>query len=98
MFIMTKLACDYVRPNFEKIASTGVFFHTADFTSAYICLIIGPGGLVWEANRYEIMGWESSDVFSFDLWPSFQGHSRVAIHQSAYNSLVIGRRVLGCEN
>ena len=32
-------------------------------------LIIGPRGLQYETNFLEVMGWESSDVFRFDLGP-----------------------------
>ena len=42
------------------------------------------------------MDWESSDV-RFDLMPRFQGHTRVAKLKIAYNTLIIGPRVLGCE-
>ena len=37
--------------------------------SAYIALIIGPRGLVCEANLQEIVGLESSDVVRFDIRP-----------------------------
>ena len=43
------------------------------------------------------MGCEFSDVVRFDLRPPFQGQSRIAKHKSAYNSLIIGPRGLGCE-
>ena len=43
------------------------------------------------------MGWESSDVFRFDLGAPFQSQTRIAKHKSAYNSLIIGPRGLGCE-
>ena len=36
------------------------------------------------------MGWESFDVFRFDLGPLLQGQRRIAILISAYNSLIIG--------
>ena len=65
--------------------------------SAYISLIIGPRGLVCEANLWEIMGWESSDVVRFDLGPLLQGQTRIAKPKSAYNSLIIGPRGLPCE-
>ena len=55
--------------------------------TAYISLIIGPKGLVCEANLYEIMGWESSDVVTFDLGPLLQGPMRRVMFKSAYNSL-----------
>ena len=68
--------------------------HTADFKSAYISLIIGPRGLQYETNLYEIMCCESSDV-RFDLGPLLQGQMRIAKLKSAYNSLIIGPRGLG---
>ena len=43
------------------------------------------------------MGWESSDVVRFDLGSLLQGQTRVAKHKSAYNSLIVGPRGLGCE-
>ena len=43
------------------------------------------------------MGWDSSDVMRFDLGPLLQGQTRIAKLKSAYNSLIIGSRVLGCE-
>ena len=61
--------------------------------SAYISLIIGPTGLICQANRLEIMGWESFDV-RFDLRPLHQGQTRIAKPKSAYNSLIIGPRGL----
>ena len=42
------------------------------------------------------MGWESSGVVGFDLGPLLQGQTRIAKHKSAYNSLIIGPRGLGC--
>ena len=41
------------------------------------------------------MGWESSDVDGFDLWPLLQGQMRIAKLKSAYNSIIIGPRGLG---
>ena len=41
------------------------------------------------------MGWESFDVFRFDLGPLLQGQMRIAKLKSAYNSLIIGLRSLG---
>ena len=41
------------------------------------------------------MGWESSGVVRFDLGPLFQGQTRIAKLESAYNSLIIGPRGLG---
>ena len=43
------------------------------------------------------MGMDSSDVVRFDLGPLLQGLTRVAKLKSAYNLLIIGFRVLGCE-
>ena len=43
------------------------------------------------------MGWESSDVFRFDLEPLLQGQTRTAKLKSAYNSLIIDPRGLQCE-
>ena len=42
------------------------------------------------------MRWKSSDVVRFDLGPFLQGQTRIAIVNSAYNSLIIGPRVLQC--
>ena len=39
--------------------------------SADNLLVIGPRGLQYENNLYEVMGWESSDVFRFDLGAPF---------------------------
>ena len=41
------------------------------------------------------MGFESSDVDGFDLWPLLQGHMRIDKFKSAYNSIIIGCRSLG---
>ena len=41
------------------------------------------------------MGWESFGVVRFDLGPLLQGQTSIAKHKSAYNSLIIGPRVLG---
>ena len=43
------------------------------------------------------MGWESSDVVTFDLEPLLQGQLGTATLKSAYNLLIIGPRVLQCE-
>ena len=43
------------------------------------------------------MGWESSDMFRFNLWPILQGQVRRAKLKSAYNSLILGLRVLLCQ-
>ena len=40
------------------------------------------------------MGWESSDVFRFDLGPLLQGQMMKAKLKSAYNSLIIDSRGL----
>ena len=44
------------------------------------------------------MGWESFSVVGFDLGPLLQGQMSIAKLKSAYNSLIIGPRDLGCEN
>ena len=41
------------------------------------------------------MGWESFGMVRFDLGPLLQGQTRIAKLKSAYNSLIIGPRVLG---
>ena len=44
------------------------------------------------------MGWESLDVFRFDLGPFLQGQMRIARLKNAfYNSLIIGPIGLQCE-
>ena len=43
------------------------------------------------------MGWESFGVVGFDLGPLVQGQMRIAKLKSAYNSLIISPRGLGCE-
>ena len=43
------------------------------------------------------MGWESSDVFRFDLGPLFQGQTKIAKLKGAYNLFNIGPRGLQCE-
>ena len=43
------------------------------------------------------MGWESFDVFRFDLGPLLQGQTRIAKLKNVYNSLIIGPRGLQCE-
>ena len=43
------------------------------------------------------MGWESSDVFIFDLEPLLQGQTRTAKLKISYNSLIIGLKGLQCE-
>ena len=44
------------------------------------------------------MCWESFDAVRFDLGPLTQGQTAVAKLKSAYISLIIGPRGLGCEN
>ena len=56
------------------MAATGVSLSV--MKSAYISLIIGPRGLVCEANLLEIMG--------FDLRYLFQDPMRIAKSKSAY--------------
>ena len=70
----------------------------AKLKSAYNSLIIGPRGLQFETNLWEILGWKSSDVVRFDLGPLLQGQMRIAKLKSAYNSLIIGPRGLQYEN
>ena len=41
------------------------------------------------------MGWESFGVVKFDLGLLLQGQTRIPKLKSAYNSLIIGPRVLG---
>ena len=43
------------------------------------------------------MGCESSDVVRFNLGTLLQGQTRIAKHESAYKSLIIGPRGLQCE-
>ena len=43
------------------------------------------------------MGWESSDVVSFDLGFLLQGQMRIAKLKLTCNSLIIGPRGLECE-
>ena len=43
------------------------------------------------------MGWEAFGVVGFDLGLFHQGQRRIAKPKSAYNSLIIGPRGLGCE-
>ena len=59
------------------MADTGIFFHIVDFKSAYISLNFDPEGLACDANLYEIVGWESSDIVRFDLRPLIQGETRI---------------------
>ena len=49
----------------------------AKLKSAYNSLIVGPRGLQCKTNLQEIMGWESSDVFRFDLGPLLQSQMMV---------------------
>ena len=42
------------------------------------------------------MGWESFGVVRFDLGRLLQGQTRTAKLESAYNSLIISPRGLGC--
>ena len=43
------------------------------------------------------MGWESSDVFRFDLWTLLQGRTKIAKLKNSYNLLIIGLTGLQCE-
>ena len=65
--------------------------------NAYNSLILGPRGLVCEANLWLIIGWESFDVARFDVGPLLQGQTRIAKLKSTYNSIIIGPRGLHCE-
>ena len=66
----------------------------AKLKSAYNFLIIGPRGLQFEANLYEIMCWEYSDVVKFELGPLLQGQTKIAKLKSADHSLIIGPKDL----
>ena len=48
----------------------------AKIKSAYNSLIVGPRGLQYKNNQWEIMGWKSSEVVRFDLRP-LQGQTRI---------------------
>ena len=48
-------------------------------------------------NLQEIMGWESTDVVRFDLFPLLQGQTRTAKLYSAYDVPIFGPRGLQCE-
>ena len=43
------------------------------------------------------MGWESFDVFRFDLGPLLQGQTKTPKLKNAYISLIIGPRGFQCE-
>ena len=43
------------------------------------------------------MGWESTNVFRFDLGPFLQGQMRVVKLKSAYIFLIIAPRGVACE-
>ena len=43
------------------------------------------------------MGWESFGVVRFDLGHLLEGQTRIGKLKSAYNSLIISPRGLGCE-
>ena len=49
----------------------------AKIKSAYNSLIIGPRGLQYKNNQWEIMGWKSSEVVRFDIRPLLQGQTRI---------------------
>ena len=76
---------DVVRFDLGSLVQTRI----AKFKSAYNSLIIGPRGLQYETNLYEIMGCESSDVVRFDLWPLLQGQMRGAKLKSPFNLLIM---------
>ena len=50
-----------------------------------------------ETNLQAIMGWESFDVVRFALGTPFQGQTSIVKLKSAYNSIIISPRGLGCE-
>ena len=77
----------------NKMAATGVSLSVMKI--ACISLIISRRGLVCQANLWEIMGWESFGVITFDLGPLLQGQTRIARPKRAYNSLIFGSRGLG---
>ena len=78
----------------NKMAATGISLSV--IKCAHISLLIGPRGLVYEANLQEIMAWESSDVVRFDLGPLLQGKTIIAKVENAYNLLIIGPRCMQC--
>ena len=43
------------------------------------------------------MGWESFDVVRFELGSLLQSHMKIVKLETAFNSLAIGLRILGCE-
>ena len=43
------------------------------------------------------MSWDCFGVVRFDLGPLLQGQMRIVKGKSAYNSLIVGARGLGCE-
>ena len=59
--------CDVVRFNLGLLLQGQT--RIAQLKSAYNSFIIGRRGLQCETNLQEIMGWESSGVFRFDLGP-----------------------------
>ena len=57
---------------------------TSKFKSANNLLIVDPRGLQCETNLWEIIGWESFDVVTFDLGPLLQGQTTAKL-KNAYN-------------
>ena len=55
----------------------------AKLKSAFKSLIIGPRGLGWQTNIWEVMGLESAGVDGFDLGPLVQGQTRIPKLKSA---------------
>ena len=55
----------------------------AKHKSVFYSFIIGPRGLGWESNLWEIIGWEFSGMVKFDLRPFLQGQTRIAKLKSA---------------
>ena len=88
-------SCDVVR--FDLVPLLQGRKRIAKLESAYNSLIIGPIGLQFETNLYEIMGWESCNVVRFGLGPLLQGQMRTTKLKSAYKLLIIAPRGLESE-
>ena len=52
---------------------------TAKVKGAYNALIIGSRCWQCDTKLLDIMGWQPSDVFRFDLGPLLQGQTRIKI-------------------
>ena len=57
----------------------------AKIESAYNSFILGPRVFHCQTYLEKIMGWESSNVFRFDLGSLLQGQMRISKVKSAYN-------------